>query len=206
MFSLLLTIAVGVLLRELRHSKSSVRRENTRLFWNALFNPSQDTIVLHGDSGFVMLQDLTKRRIDLDDYLSGAYLKHLPPSPYSTEQLSDLGRRRHTSIVDVSIENRIFRPPGIYLDRTQFHYARDLRIDDIKQANLVLLGTYESTPWVKLFESSMNFYFENNLSAGVFSAINRNPRNDELARYNYVPGDSRHTVYGLIAYRPSLSA
>ena len=40
---------------------------------------------------------------------------------------------------------------------------KPLRMDEIKQGHLVLLGTYESTTWVQLFEPSMNFYFRNDL-------------------------------------------
>ena len=202
-------IAVGsidALLMERRHARPPVAvSETVPLFWSSLFSANDKTSVILADSGLVMLQGLTKRRITLDTYLNGDYLKNLPPSAYPTAQTIDIGIRRYTSIVDVNIQNRFFRIPGVDLDRTQFRYARDLRMDDIKQGNLILLGTYESTPWVQLFEPSMNFYFENDLAAGVFSIVNRAPHPGEQPKYDATADDPDHTVYGLVAYRPSLS-
>lgn len=204
---LLAGTAVGILLMDRRHTRSSSANvsESVALFWGSIFNARERTIVVNADSGAVMLQNLTKRRVSLDTYLSGDYLKNLSGSPYSAGMTHNLGTRRYTSIIDLTIMSRIFRMPGIDLEHTQFRYSRDLRLDEIKQCNLVLLGTYESTPWVQLFEPSMNFYFQNDLADGIFSIVNRDPQKGEQARYDSVASDPQHTVYGVIAYRPSLS-
>jgi len=164
--ALLATVAIAALWMERRHARMAADSvpESVHLFWREIFGTRQKTIVINADSGVVILQNLTKKRITLDDYLSGDYLKGLPPTYFTAEQTVHLGTRRYTSIVDLMIMNKLFRIPGLDLDRTQFRFAPDIRMDDIKQGNLVLLGTYESTPWVQLFEPSMNFYFRNNLS------------------------------------------
>jgi hypothetical protein len=205
--SALAATAIGTILLEHRHARvaAASTSESTRLFWRNLFNTNQKTIVVNADSGLVMLQNLTRRRITLDAYLSGDYLKNLSPSPYPAEQTINLGTRRYTSIIDLGIMNRIFHLSGINLEHTQFRYARDVRMDEMKQGNLLLLGTYESTPWVQLFEPSMNFYFQNDLALGVFSVINRNPQKGEQPKYNALANDPQHTVYGLVAYQPTLS-
>jgi hypothetical protein len=66
-------------------------------------------------------------------------------------------------------------------DGLTVRYARDLRLDDLKHENAILLGTHESDPWVELFENSMNFTFRNDLAAGATSMVNRHPRAGELA-------------------------
>ena len=204
--TLVATASIGAFLMERRHARPFVAvSESVPLFWSSLFNASDKTNVILADSGLVILQNLTRRRITLDSYLNGDYLKNLPPSPYPAAQTVNIGIRRYTSIVDAGIENHLFHIPGLNMDRTQFRYARDLRMDDIKQGNLVLLGTYESTPWVQLFEPSMNFYFENDLTAGVFSIVNRSPHPGEQRKYDATASDPDHTVYGLVAYRPTLS-
>lgn len=204
--ALLAAAAVGYAVMERRHAKGAAANvpASVPLFWEELFNERQKTVVVTADSGLVMLQNLTKRRIKLDDYLSGDYLKHLPHSTFPLADTLDIGRRRYTSIVDLTITQRLLRTPGLDLERTQFRYARDLRMDEIKQGNLVLLGTYESTPWVQLFEPAMNFYFQNDL-AGQFAIINRSPRQGEQSTYVMAMNDPEHTVYGVVAYRPSLS-
>lgn len=203
LMTLVATAALGALWRQHRHA--AFRTVSQQIFWSRLFNPGQNTLVVNADSGLVMLQGLTKRRVTLDTYLNGEYLNDLPPTVYSNQQTLDLARRRYTAIVDVRIENKILHLPGADLDHTVFRYARDVRPEEIKRGNIVLLGTYESTPWVQLFEPSMNFFFQNDLVNGVFSIVNRSPRPGEQAVYDSVRGDPLHTIYGVVAFRPSLS-
>jgi len=178
--------------------------ESKRLFWSHLFSAKDQTIVVIADSGLVMLQGVTKQRVTLPMYLNGTYLETIPPSPSSSETWN-LATRRYTSIVDVSIVSKILRMTGVDLENTKFIYSRDLRPSQIKQGNVILLGTYESTPWVQLFEPGMNFYFQNDLAGGVFSVVNRRPSPGEQTTYDSRADDPEKTVYGVVAYRPSLS-
>lgn len=179
--------------------------ESRRLFWTQLFNARERTLIVTADSGLVMLQGFTKKRVDLPMYLNGTYLDSVAgPSPADV-QARNMSSRRYTSVVDLSIMEKIFRMTGIELKNTKFVYSRDLRPNEIKQGNVILLGTYESTPWVQLFEPGMNFYFRNDLPSGVFSAINRNPLPGEQPAYNSRSDDPEKTVYGVVAYRPSLN-
>lgn len=34
-------------------------------------------------------------------------------------------------------------------------YARDLRMDDLRMGNAVLIGSVESDPWIQIFESQI---------------------------------------------------
>ena len=179
--------------------------ESTQPFWLSLLNDRQKTIVVEADSGLVIFQGFTKRRVSLARYINGSYLKDIQLPPEQAKVALDLGTRRYTAIVDVGIVNRILRMPKLDKGNVAFRYARDLRMNEIKQGNLILLGTYESTPWVQLFEPSMNFYFENDLPSGVFSAVNRHPLPGELPRYDATNSDPEHTIYGVVAYRPTLN-
>jgi len=178
--------------------------ESKRLFWSHLFSAKDQTIVVIADSGLVMLQGATKQRITLPMYLNGTYLKTVAPSS-SAAQTLDIATRRYTSVVDVTIVSRILRMTGVDLENTKLIYSRDLRPSQIKQGNVILLGTYESTPWVQLFEPGMNFYFQNDLARGVFSVVNRRPNPGEQPTYDSRADDPDKTVYGVVAYRPSLS-
>ncbi len=178
--------------------------DSDRLFWSHLFNAKDQTIVVNADSGLVMLQYITKQRVTLQMYLSGTYLQTIPQSPAARHNLA-LATSRYTSIVDLSIVSKILHMTGVSIDNTKFIYARDLRPSQIKQGNVILLGTYESTPWVQLFEPGMNFFFQNDLAAGVFSAVNRHPKPGEQITYNSRTDDPDKTIYGVVAYRPSLN-
>lgn len=175
-----------------------------RLFWSHLFRAKDQTIVVIADSGLVILQGFTKQRVTLPMYLNGTYLDTIRPSAWAKQQLN-LSTRRYTSIVDLTVMSKILHMTGVELQNTKFVYSRDLRPSEIKQGNIVLLGTYESTPWVQLFEPGMNFYFQNDLAGGVFSVINRQPKAGEQAAYDSRADDPDKTVYGVVAYRPSLN-
>ena len=197
----------GLLIRQ-RRSPSVIAAsvsESKRLFWSHLFNADQQTLVVNADSGLVMLQGFTKRPVTLPTYLNGTYLEAIPPSSTPAAQILNIGTRRYTSVVDLNIMAKILRMTGVDLNNTKFVYARDIRPREIKQGNLILLGTYESTPWVQLFEPGMNFYFRNDLAGGVFSVVNRQPRAGEQPTYDSFTDDPDHTVYGVVAYRPSLN-
>jgi hypothetical protein len=161
--------------------------------------------VVTADSSLVILQGFGKQRVSLPMYLNGSYLKTMPASLPNSIQELNLPTRRYTSIVDLNIVEKILRMPGVDVKNTRFVYSRDLRPNEIKQGNVILLGTYESTPWVQLFEPEMNFYFENDLPHGVFSAINRDPKSGEQKAYNSRNDDPGKTIYGVVAYRPSLN-
>lgn len=204
--SLIALVFAGLLIRQ-RHTQAVVAQrvsESKQLFWSGLFNADQQTMVVNADSGLVMLQGFTKRRITLPMYLNGTYLEKIPPSSTPAGQILNLATRRYTSVVDLNIMSKILRMTGVNLDNTKFVYARDIRPRDIKQGNIILLGTYESTPWVQLFEPAMDFYFQNDLAGGVFSVVNRKPRTGEQQTYDSRTNDPDHTVYGVVAYRPSL--
>jgi hypothetical protein len=203
----LVALAAGAaLISERRSSTVSAASigESKRLFWSHLFSAKDQTIVVIADSGLVMLQGATKQRVTLPMYLNGTYLRTVAPSASAARTL-DIATRRYTSIVDVTIVSRILRMTGVDLDNTKFVYSRDLRPSQIKQGNVILLGTYESTPWVQLFEPGMNFYFQNDLAGGVFSVVNRQPKPGEQPTYDSRADDPEKTVYGVVAYRPSLS-
>lgn len=180
-------------------------KESTRLFWSQLFNRDEHTLVINADSGLVMLQGLTNQRIDLQSYLNGSYLTPLSTWKTHNPELLDLGTRRYTTVVDLRINQKILQMTGTHLENTTFVYSRDLRPDELKNGNLILLGTYESTPWVQLFEHEMNFSFQNDLEKGTFAALNRSPLPGEQKSYSTYRADPEKVVYGVVAYRPSLN-
>lgn len=174
--------------------------------WNRLFRTDKETLVVTADSSLVLLQNLSGNRITLAQYVEGGYGEKLSehasiPSPI----LQNLASRRYTSVVDMNTVEKLFRLPGVDLSNTQVRYSRDLHPNELKDGNIVLLGTYESTPWVQTFEPRMNFYFVNDLRSQYFALMNRHPKAGEQAQYTYDSKDPDHTVYGVVAFQPTMS-
>jgi hypothetical protein len=105
-----------------------------------LFRPDAQTIVVPGDTGLVMFQAFTKKHIGLADYMSGEYRSESPRSEASDVDAVDLAQRRDTSIVDLEIVNALSHISDVKKSTLELKYARDLRPDDLKNGNVVLIG------------------------------------------------------------------
>jgi hypothetical protein len=153
---------------------------------------------------------MSGQNIDLKGYIDGGYraeLNGLPqsgPAASRNEWLLNLANRRYTSIVDLeailSLNNRAWTLGS----DVSVRYARDLRPDDLKTGNAILLGSSAANPWVELFEHNMNFVLRDGPTE-TFSVLNRNPQKDEPAVWDFGRNDPEQRVVGLIAYMPSLA-
>ena len=72
---------------------------------------------------------------------------------------------------------------------TQIRYARDLKLDDLKGNNIILIGAKEANPWVELFEQHMNFTFDDKRDTYDFVITNKNPQPGESQTYRMEPVD-----------------
>lgn len=179
--------------------------------WSHIFSGIHPALVVPADSGLVIYHNMSRRKFGLDEYLLGQYRNDqggqnvYGATTTEKDWLANLGSRRYTSIVDLeeilSLE-RLAHGAGSNL---QVRYARDLRPNDLKSGNVILIGASEANPWVELFERNMNFVFEDNYKTGIFSVVNRSPQSGEPARWDSVWNDPQRRVYGLVAYVPNLA-
>ena len=175
-----------------------------RLFWVDFFNRNQDAYLVPADSGLSIYQDLTEHLVPLPDYIQGGYRDpSLPGDRISTAVR--LGARPYTSIGDLRIATALARLPEIVPRRYHVRSARDLRLDDLKQGNVILLGSIASDPWVDLFLQKLNFRFTVDPGSHRYFIQNIHPRAGEQALYQTDPGDPAHPTYGLIAVERNLS-
>lgn len=175
--------------------------------WSRMFGENQRTLIVCGDSGLVMWQGLMGRNVHLAEYLSREYLTQ-PPTAFGTANpkvASDIGTRRYTSIVDLDVVQSLLQISQSQKGTEEIRYARDVRPNDLKQGNVILIGTAEATPWVELFEPTMNFYFFDDREKKVFSVFNRAPQGTEPRQWDSAYGDAKHRVYAVVAYLPNLS-
>jgi hypothetical protein len=73
--------------------------------------------------------------------------------------LNDLRTQRYTSMVDLNATLKLSHLPYIVPGHFVVKYARDLRTDDFKNGNIILLGLAHTDPWANLLQTSMNFRF-----------------------------------------------
>lgn len=198
---------------------SPTTRLNHR-FWRSILRPDQDTVVVPSDGGLVILHRFLEHPTNLSDYLNGSYrkteaissglqelLRPVDPSelPMLSHKVEMLGDRRYTSMVDLDIASRISRLTAVVPERLTIRYARELRMDELKHSNVILIGSVDANPWVELFQPQLNFQFEPGGSFGGSAVIvNRRPLAGEAKTYASITGDPTQRTYGVIAYLPNV--
>jgi hypothetical protein len=209
--SIALALACGCIVNLLGHREAAVGDEPLRPvpakipFWGAFLDLDHPATVICSDIGLTILENLTHTEVKLTDYMSGDYRAH-PRAPVGAtpKVAKELAEHRYTSIVDLQIVSKLNQIAEQTGSRLQVRYARDIRIDELKNGSAILLGTQEGNPWVGLFTDRMNFVIEHNRAWGDFSVVNRSPRGNESAHYDTSKQDPSHTVYGVAALLPNV--
>ena len=173
--------------------------------WAQLFQPNRNTLIVPSDSGLGILQNLTHHLVNIEEYANGSYLIGLPTaSGLDTRNLNDLGHERYTSVVSLNVTSRLARLPEFIANRTSVRFARSLTAEDIKNSNVILLGSKHTDPWVALFEKRLAFKLEYTPEVDESYVLNEHPENGEQAIYRNSTGIGSNRTYGAIAYLPSL--
>lgn len=192
------------------HAKAAVSIPAHPL-WSQIFSPEQPTLEVPGDSGLVLSHVFDERSVSLNEYLVGDYRNPAfntsarPLSPEMRSLRAEFANRRYTSIVDLNAAVKVAELANAFHSSTRVRYARDLRPNDLKNENVILIGAFEANPWLEVFERNMNFVLHNDYLARDFTVINRNPHPGEPAHWDSIWNDPQRRVYGVVAFTPNLS-
>jgi hypothetical protein len=153
----------------------------------------------------MMEQELLGNKIPLDEYLSNSYRFHSASiSDDKTRQFVELMHTHNTgAIADFEVAKKIFALAPGYTS-VRFGSARDYIPEEVRNHNLVLIGSRAANPWVDLFKDRLVFSIERDPSTGVTFIRNRDPRSGERSLYQKNSNDGQSTVYSVIAYIPNL--
>jgi hypothetical protein len=196
-------IAVGSF--ELRRFSTAAQTTPSQQLWNQIFNRGRETLIVPADSGLGILQNLTRRPVHLGDYVTGTYLTESSSvTGMDSRNVKDLRTQRYTSAVDLNIALGLSHLPELVPDRFSIRYARDLRMEDLKHANAVLLGSIHTNPWVELYQKELNFSFEYQPEVDESEIRNLHPLDREDSVYTNEWADDSHRTYAVLAFVPSL--
>ena len=206
-FGLIVGIALGVGATVLRYTRPSLSREEaaSHALWKQLFSGDRDTFIVPSDDGLVIMQRLVVRPVPLTAYVNGSYRTKLKADNLpGAEEILKLGSRRYTNVVDLDFAARLAQLREVVPERMMIRYARDLRMDDLRSGNAILIGSDESDPWIQLFHSQLHFCFRFESDPDKPSGFaNLYPRTGEAPIYS-TKGQQEQT-YGIIAYLPNLT-
>ena len=172
-------------------------------FWASVFRADRDTVIVTADSGFGTLQDVLGRRLSLADY-TGLQLGNLSLAASEKYIAKDLASQRYTSMTDLESAVALSHLPEVVPSRMKIRFARDLRMEDLKDGNVILLGSAYTNPWAELFEKNLAFELVEDADAHTWKVINRHPVPGEAAFYQGERDGASQSTYARIAWVPNL--
>jgi hypothetical protein len=210
---IILLAAVTILLwrqnRELAGKRSSPAQSAAHgPLWSELFDESHETYIVVADAGLVAAQSLIHRPIPLKEYYSQfARRGQTTDAPGNSDPLLGLiSREPLTSLADAKITGKIMQLNAQHPGRISVRSARTLQVMDLKNKNVILLGSTRSNPWGEMFEERLNFRFAFDEQANLPFFVNTAPKANEQKIYRPgAAGQKSEATYGLLALVPNLS-
>jgi hypothetical protein len=175
----------------------------TRPLWNAMFQGPLSTYIVPADAGFNLLEDLSHHPITLADYLAGDYSTLSLPQ-VDSHSAEDLRGQHFTSFADLQIVSSLSRLPEFNSQRAILRFPRDLRLDDLKDANAVIIGSVGSNPWAAVAENNANFRIVYRAGMEGAAIVNTRPQPGEAATYVSHWNKPAHETFALISCLPNL--
>jgi hypothetical protein len=169
-------------------------------FWSSILDAGRPALVVPADSGLTMLQDLSHEAVPLRDYIRGEYRGPLLNLSAASETAGTFTERRYTSFADLAFAVRLARRPEAARQGILARYARDIRVEDLKRSNLILLGPRHMNPWVELFEKDATFRLEHDEKTAAYRVVNVTPGPGEIRETMVTLASVRQQIYGIVNY------
>jgi hypothetical protein len=178
--------------------------EPAHALWAALFGGPENSYIVPSDAGFNLLEDLSHHPVPLAEYIQGSY-EELPLAGVDAHSAADLRSQQLTPFVDSQIVASLARLHEANPDRVFVRFPRDLRFEDLKNANAVIIGSVSSNPWAAVTDASANFHIVDSPGMKGASIINLKPQPGEASSYASHWNEPAHETFALIAFLPNLS-
>lgn len=171
--------------------------------WQAILQSPETTYIVPSDSGFNLVEDIRRQALPLADYINGSYLG-LPLPALDPHTANDLRSQQYTSYTGMQVILALERLPQFDPRRDVVRFPRALHLDDLKNSNVILLGSQDSNPWASLAETIANFRIVDQQGMESARIINLTPRPGEEPFYVSHWNEPSHQTYALIQYLPNL--
>ena len=177
----------------------------THPLWAALFTTQRPTLIVVGDAGILMFQNLSKTSVTVDEYAYHTYEK----SPYAQTppgyKWFPLALRTYTSFNEIEAIRFLMQLPEAQKANVRIVFARDLQANDLRHNNVILLGGPGYDPWEKIFTPKLNFRISSNAATSGLDIENMSPANGESQLYSYTEGDPARRGYAVVSLLDNLS-
>ena len=186
-------------------------KSNTELasFWSQVLDARPATDVILADTSFALVEDILKKPIPLNDYLDRRYVSEIQSqaqsqqlSPERREDLNLILARNYGSVGDFRVAQRLVAldPLGRNI---HVNYALEYTAAQLKQDNVILIGSRKSNPWVDIVSSNLNFTIEYDPDRQVSLVRNRAPEAGEQQTYVAPATADSSSGFSVVCYLPN---
>jgi hypothetical protein len=186
----------------LASARSSV--EPAQRLWKAILQDPGDTFIVPPDAGLNLIEDLSHQPLPLAAYLKADYLDRPLPGVDGHSE-SDLRSQQLTDFTNLQIVATLAHLSEFSLPHVFLRFPRDLRFDDLKRANAIIIGSSCSNPWAVIADSTTNFRIQCNPGMQGATVVNRKPQAGEALSYSSHWNEPIHETYSIISFVPNLS-
>jgi hypothetical protein len=187
-----------------REGRSPTADEPLSSLWQTILDGPEDTYIVPPDAGLNLVEDLSHRPLPLADYIQSGY-SQLPLPGFDGHSADDLRMHELTDFKDLQIITSLTHLPEYNAHRVSLRFPRDLRLDDLKNANALIVGSVCSNPWAAIADEQANFRVVCGASMQTASIVNKKPRAGEAPSYVSHWNEATHATYALILLLPNLS-
>ena len=163
-----------------------------------------DTFIVPPDAGLNLIEDLSHQPLPLADYLKGDYLDRPLPGVDANGE-SDLRSQQLTDFIDLQMVATLARLTEFNPGHVFLRFPRDLRFDDLKRANAIIIGSSCSNPWAIIADGTTNFRIQCNPGMQGATVVNSKPQPGEASSYSSRSNEPIHETYSVIIFAPNLS-
>jgi len=172
--------------------------------WKQLFDNNRTTSIVSSDANAMFISDFMDKPITLDEYRDPGYpnglLNKWITNPQARSMFGHFMSTYFTGSQDNFAVARLTQMGEHSKIPTTVIYARNFRWPS-QPSNVIFLGHRKANPWVELFDNQLNFTYEWHRDARKGLLVNRKPKNDESATYEWnIPANS---TYATLTYMPT---
>lgn len=212
---LVLAVLVTVLLFLVLHPSWKENRaapKNMHPLWSRIFEPNVTTTWVSLDSGLVLMSIAVRNDVSLEEYIKRDFSRQIKGlAPEQAGEALTLAYRRYTDFVEVEMVHRFDTLTATKRSNFVVKFARDVRVNDLRQGNVILHGAPFANPWVEMYEPEMNFVgkldFEHRGTVSEnrgFHFENKHPGPNESSAYSLRWNDPKRPLLGSVAFLPGL--
>jgi len=172
--------------------------------WKQLFDNNRPTSIVSSDANAMFISDFMDKPITLDEYRDPGYpnglLNKWITNPQARAMFGHFMSTYFTGSQDNFAVARLTQTGERSKIPTTVIYARNFRWPS-QPSNVIFMGHRKANPWVGLFDSQLNFTYEWHQDARRGLLVNRKPKGDETATYEWnIPANS---TYATLTYMPT---